>query len=341
VLLAAAALGLFSGRGFDAGPLQARLDRAEEQLRALAAAPAPAAIDPKAMEDVAARVTKIEAALAAPRAPVTDPAVANRIALLEGEVKALAERIGVLGRRSDEIAAMAGEARASAKALASALAELKASQSKAGLLEQGDIDPLARRIVALEKSAKAMQVELDRRRGDSGADRSLRLVVVANALNAAVESGRPYAAELAAAKALADPNKLAPLDPYAKAGVPSAEMLSRELLLLLPSLTKAIGTSRENGGFLDRLQANARKIVRVRPVDEVPGDDPQAILARIETRAEKADLAGVLADFAKLPEAARAPAKAWIAKVEARAAAIALSRGFAASALAAIGKPAL
>jgi hypothetical protein len=110
----------------------------------------------------------------------------------------------------------------------------------------------------------------------------------------------------------------------------------------MPALAKATGSPPQGGGsFLQRLQANAKKIVRIRPIDEVPGDGPEAVISRIEARAAAADLTGALAELGKLPAAVRAHAKAWIAKVEARDAAIALSRRFAADALAAIGKSSL
>ena len=53
---------------------------------------------------------------------------------------------------------------------------------------------------------------------------------------------------------------------------------------------------------------------------------PSAVLARIEIDAAKADIAAALADLGKLPEATRAPAQAWIAKANARQAALAAAR---------------
>ena len=82
---------------------------------------------------------------------------------------------------------------------------------------------MTNRIAALERAAKAMEAQLAGRAGGDGADRSLRLVVVASTLNAAVERGAPFVAELAAAKAAApDPKLLAALEPFATSGVPSA-----------------------------------------------------------------------------------------------------------------------
>jgi hypothetical protein len=342
-LIAVAIAGSFSGRDGSRRALELRLERAEQQMREFAARPAPAAADPRAVEDLAARLGRLETTVATPRPPVTDPALANRIATLEGEIKALAERVGVLGRRNDEIASIAADARARANAGAAALAELKkAAPPAAGAVQRSDLDALSARIAALEQSAKALRSDIARRVGEAGADRALRLVVIANALNAAIEAGRPFASELAAAKQLTDPRSLAPLDPYAGKGVATAAALARELAALLPALAKGLAAPQQQGGsFLQRLQANAKKIVRVRPIDEVPGDDPSAVLSRLEMRAAEADLAGALTELAKLPAAARAPAKGWIARVEARNAAVGVSRRFAADALAAIGKPSL
>jgi hypothetical protein len=52
----------------------------------------------------------------------------------------------------------------------------------------------------------------------------------------------------------------------------------------------------------------------------------------------QADLPGAIKELAKLPAPARAAAQAWIAKAQARLAAIAASRRFAADAFAALGK---
>ena len=335
--------GVFSSRDDGVMAVDTRLARVEQQLRELAAKPLPAAGDPKAVDDLAGRLARLETIAATPRSPITDPALANRIATLEGDLKALGERVGVLGRRNDEIASIAGEARTRADAAAAAVAELKKTPAPAALaVKPAEIEALAGRIAALERAAKAMEAQLAGRAAEGGSDRSLRLVVVASALNAAVERGAPFVTELGAAKAAApDPKVLAALEPFAKSGVPSADTLARELSALMPALAKAVGTASRDSAILDRLKANAEKIVRVRPIDEVTGDDPVAVVQRIEMRAAQGNLAGAMAEIAKLPEPARALAKEWVARVEARNAAVEASRQFAADALAAIGKPSL
>ncbi len=326
ILAVLAVSGVFSSRDDGLMAIDTRLARVEEQLRELAGKPLPGASDAKAVNDLAGRLARLETVVATPR-PATDPALANRIAALEGDLKALGERVGVLARRNDEIAAAVGE--------------LKKAPA-APVVPRAEIEALTGRIAALERAAKAMEAQLGARANDSGSDRSLRLVVVASTLNAAVERGAPFVTELGAAKAAApDPKRLAALEPFAKSGVTGMDTLARELTALVPALAKAVGSGSRDSGILDRLKANAERIVRVRPVDEATGDDPVAVVRRIEMRAEQKDLAGAMAEIAKLPEPARALTKEWIAKVEARNAAVDASRRFAADALASIGKPSL
>src|SRR5262249_2141033 len=158
----------------------------------------------------------------------------------------------------------------------------------------------------LERSHKLLEAELAKRNAAAASgDKALRLAFAASALKAAVERGEPFAPELATAKALgADPATLAPLEPFAASGVPRAGMLARELRELAPMLRPRTAAPREN--FLQRLQVNAEKLVRVRPVDEAAGAESSGG-ARIDALAAQGDLAGALAELVKLPPAERAP----------------------------------
>ena len=299
----------------------------ERQLRELAARPAPVTVDPKALAELGARLAKLEAAVAAPRPPATDPALANRITSVENETKVLGERIGVVARRTDEIAVIAGDARTRIDALTSALAELKQIVTRLGAtsVNRSEFDAAANRLVAIERSTTEITAELARQAGQEVRDRAARSALTAAALKTVVERGDPFIAELGAAKSFAlDPRTLAPLEPFARDGVPSAAALGRELSLLVPALTQAAGSPPREGGYLQRLQANAEKIVRIRPVETVTGDDAAAIVARIELRAAQLDVNGALAELAKLPPQLRAPAQAWIARAQAQIAAIEL-----------------
>jgi hypothetical protein len=76
-----------------------------------------------------------------------------------------------------------------------------------------------------------------------------------------------------------------------------------------------------SGSFLEKLQANASNLVRISPATAPSGDQPADVLARLEVEAAHNDIAAAASDVGKLPEAAQAPAKDWLARVKARQAA--------------------
>ena len=212
------------------------------------------------------------------------------------------------------------------------------SAAQAGVA-RSDLDALAARIAPLESAVKTLADDIKHETATAD-DRAARLTVAAEALRATVERGAPYQAELAAAKSLgADPSATAPLEAFAASGVPGAAALARELASLMPALQQAAEPASSNSSFLARLESNAQHLVRITPVDAPPGDDPSSVVTRISVDAAHADIAAALADIAKLPDAAKPLAAAWVEKAQARNAAIAASRKLAADALAALSKP--
>jgi hypothetical protein len=312
--------------------LTPRLASIETQLRDLAARPAPAGVDAQAVEALTARLAKLETAINAPRAAATDPQVLSRLGSVESQIRPLSDSISALARRGDENDATLRGIRSRIDAASAALTELQ-NAARASSADHGEIARLSGRIAALEKADRAVADQLAK----AASDRPVRLAVAAAALRTAVERGDPLTAELAAVKPLtADTQAIAAIEPFGASGVPSNAMLGRELIAILPVMQRAAGATPRDGGLIDRLQANAERLVRIRPVGEVSGDDAVAALARIETKANQPDIAGALAELAKLPPAVRAPALAWIARAESRGKAIEASRRLAADAVSAL-----
>ena len=328
VLAVLGSMGLLVNPNDGLSAVDARLAGLELEVRDLAARAPAAGVDARALDEVVGRVDTLEAAVVTSRPATGDPSFSNRIAAINGEVKALAETIGTLGRRNDEAAAAARAAQTRSDATAAAVATLAQKLPAGVAVERSQVEALAARVAAVETSEKTAA------RGDQ----AVRLVLVATALKSAVERGDPFAGELAAAKALgADPKLTAALEPFAASGVPTSAALARELAVFAPSLRPpASAPARE--GFLERLQVNAEKLVRVRPTDEVAGSDAAAIASRVETKAAQEDIAGAQAELAKLSTTARAPAEAWLKQAQARTAALDARRRLAADALAGLGK---
>jgi hypothetical protein len=305
--------------------LLARIDKLEARVAA----------QQKEDPQLQSRLAKLEAQLGAPRA--SDQQLIARIAAAEAAVKTLADVTASREKRSDDIAALAREARERASNAASAAEAAQKAQS--GSPEsRADVEALSARVATLEQATRNHQAELARRATVD--DAKGRFAIAAIALREAVDGGMPFTAELAVVKSLSgDSAAFAALEPLAASGVPSSEALARELAGLMPAIWKvARKDEAQQGTFLERLQANASKIVRIRPAGDVVGDDPTSVSARIESRADRADIRGALAELAKLPADARAPAEGWIKKAQARNAAIAAARNVSQTALSALTK---
>ncbi len=294
--------GAFSGGRDASADLSPRLAAIEKQLNELAARPAQ--VDPKTVDDLAARFAKLESAQAVPRAPATDPVVLGRINAAESATKSLADNAAALSRRAEATDAAVRDTNGRIEKLTAALAEVQTTARAAA----------------------------------AGSDRASRLAVAASALRNAVEHGDPFTAELAIVKPLApDANAVALLEPFAASGVPGNAALGQELATIVRPLLRASDQTPADAGFLDRLQANAQKLVRVRPVDEeVRGNDLSAVLSRIEQRASQGNVVAAMTELAKLSADAGAPMQAWIAKAEARNKALDASRRLSADAVAAL-----
>jgi hypothetical protein len=296
-------------------------------------------------DQISARLDRIEQALQGP--PRTDAALAGRVAGAEAQAKALGDTVAALTRRVDDLAVAAKTALAEAKsAVAAAEAAKNAAPSAAqSAVQRSDIEAVESRVAALQTAMKSLDAALAQRTSSSNADdRVMRLAIAAEALGATVERGAPFAAELAAVKALgADPKAIAPLEPFAAQGLISTAELGRELAALTPALARATEPASSNDtSLLATLESRAQRLVRITPVGtSAPpaGDDAAALIGRLNADAARGDIDGALAEIAKVPDEARALAKAWAGKAGARQAALAQSRRIAAEALTALVKP--
>ena len=295
--------------------------------------------DSKAIDVLTQRIGKIEETMN--QQPAGDTGVAQRITAADSAMKSLGVALAALNHRTDDATVNAAQARERADAAAKAVAELQASFKAVVPTEssRADIAALDKRIAALEAAAQTARADISKiATTSSGNDNAARLAFSAGVLRDAVLVGEPFADELATVKQLGGDDKtLAPLAPFAATGLPAAQALAQELGALLPAMLKISDAQTAAGGFFDRLEANAGRLVRIRPVNAPPGDDASAVLARLESDAAKADIPAALTALGKLPDATRAPALAWIAKAQARQAAFAAARQYAADTARALG----
>jgi hypothetical protein len=311
--------------------LKEKVAALEKQVSELQSRPQPsaAAVD----SGLAQRIDKIEATLKS--LPPGDAGVVGKLAAADSAMKSLGLALTALNHRTDEAAGNADAARKAADAATKAVADLQASVKAAAAdtqpgVPRADIEALEKRMAAVENQAKAAGEALAR---NSSNDNAARLALSAEVLRSAVAAGAPYADELAAVRALGGADQtLAPLDGFAANGAPTARALAKDLAALIPQMVKIAGAPPPSADFLAKLEANAARLVRVRPVNAPQGDEPAAVLARLEVDAANNDIAGALDDLARLPDNVRAPAATWIARAKQRQASIEAATQYAAKA---------
>jgi hypothetical protein len=288
--------------------------------------PAPPQVSAAAVDSLTARVAGLESKTSKPALPATDPAALARIAALDKSQISLRDEIAALRAQSQKLAGEIGGARSAPGDAATAPVDLSAINAR---LDQ------------IESAARAQPAPETPKPAD---DALLRRVVVASLLELSVRQGEPFTATLNAAKALAaDAAGLKPLDSFAASGVPTAAILSRELLLLVPKLSPPpLVSDKDNDaadqGLVDRLKAGAAKLIRIERTDAV-GNDRGAIVARVTAAALRNDSNEARRELKTLPAADRVAAQSWIDKTDARDAALDVSRQFATDAMAALAKP--
>ncbi|RFB78201.1 hypothetical protein DYH55_17685 [Methylovirgula sp. 4M-Z18] len=168
-----------------------------------------------------------------------------------------------------------------------------------------DLRPMVDRISKLETAVAAPHPELVQ--GNAAAT-----AVVAQSLAQAIAGGHSFATELSALQGLgADTAAIAKLKPYADRGAPTLSDLSEQFAGLESTMLDAANGITPEDGFFDRIRKTAANLVQIRPIGATQGDDPAALVSRIEAALQHGDAAEALDAYGKLPDAAKAPAHAW------------------------------
>src|ERR1700689_1104845 len=281
--------------------------------------------NPGAVGALQPRVAAVEAKVAKPAAAAPDPALAGRLDTLEKSVASLRGDLAGLRAQSEKLAADLKDVKSAPRESAAAAVDLSGINA---------------RIAQLESATRAQSAATAQGEAKPADDTSLRRIVAAALLDVMVRTGEPYPAALAAAKSLdPSPDALKPLEGFAATGGPNPFNLTRELWALVPKLSPPAEAGATTGsGLVERLQAGASKLVRIERTD-TSGTDRGNVVARVTAAALRNDVNEARRELMTLAPADRAAAQAWIDKADARDAALAASRRFAAEAMTALAKP--
>ena len=181
-----------------------------------------------------------------------------------------------------------------------------AAPAPIALPEPAGDDATARRLDALEA---------DRGKLASASASAL----AASALMQAAQGSRPFAPEVKALAELAPSLDLRALQVDAERGAPSRAALAASFPDYAARAASAARAPGDGAGVLDRVGYALGRVVALRRVGEVPGDGPDAILARAERQIDDGDIVGALATLDALPAGAKDALGPWRDRAERRA----------------------
>ena len=250
----------------------------------------------------------------------------QRVAALEASVKAfspadLEKRVAALEAASagnsaasdatQRVAAQEKDLRAEIDAargaipdLSARVAKLETDAQKASAASAG-LATLATRVDKIETALAAPKPETP-----TSYDKAAAMAVIAEAAGDRLRAGEPLGLDVAALKHLGvDAATLAPLEAVAN-GAPTNAALATSFSAAAPHVLAATSPP-DKGSVADRFLSHLQGLVRVRDLHETAGDDPQALVSQVEALGRRGDIAGALASFGKLPEAARQAAGDW------------------------------
>ncbi|MGH6923535.1 MAG: hypothetical protein ACRED5_07325 [Propylenella sp.] len=279
-------------------PLREQLATLQQSVGALESA-APENADEEALREIQTRLEQLEASVAQTAAGVPSDEAGAKLTARLNELSA-------------EIDALKSVPAPDLSGLESGLAEIR--QGLAALAAEAKTLPREDRIASIEAKLSEVEQKIEKAA-------ALGPAVAADALAAALDTGRPFASELVALEALGvGTDAVAALRPSAETGLPTlGEIRSRfetEMAAVDLSQPTAEGT-----GPLDRLLESARGLVEVRPAKPTAGADPGAVAARTRGALSAGDLKAALAEWETLPEDVRSATASWAETVRTRVAA--------------------
>ena len=186
------------------------------------------------------------------------------------------------------------------------------------------LDEMKSAIADLNAKAGALSVAERGADQDAASAKSAASVLALANLRAAIDTGRPYATELASLRSLAPGiGNFGALPAFAEQGIPTLAELTTSFKTASDEASDAVpGSASEDESFFGSVLQSAKSMVKVRRIDgDATGDGPDAVLARAAGKLKQGDLVEAIQAVDNLQGAPRQALASWIDAARARASA--------------------
>lgn len=283
--------------------IETRLAAVEEQSQRLAAVEEQGK---RTQVSLDATIAQLDSGLSEVRQAVAAvPTAAADLAPLETQLKGLEDRLTAIG---------AGASSADAAALAKTISSIEA-----GIAElRTQLTALDQRVAATDNAISGLKGDVSATQtaistqnqtlGGADLGPAVRLPLMVSGLETAIANGRPFAAELAGLKALLpDLAVPGPVEASAAEGLPRPDAVATQFSAAVPNVLAgraAVSTGDMGEDALEWMKG----LLALRPVGEVAGDTPEAIVSRLEAAVGRHDFKAAAELLAQLPPAMQAGA---------------------------------
>ncbi len=270
----------------------------------------------------------------------------EQVAQLQGRLDRLQTATTELDRKAAAAADAAAKAGAAAQSVTARVNEVAGATAP----DPAALSELQARAQRAEATATAVGQQLERNTARIGSVEVLAKsaaapspqglaaarIVLAERVQAALASGQPFAADVAAlAKGGGSPEQLAALNAVAPTGAATKDALLTQLrghrAMFIGELTPA------SAGWQERALALVSRVISIRPVGDTGANDPATLPARLEAAIARGDIVAAAAAWEQLPEPARRESAAFGEALRKRAAADAAIAKITQDAVAALG----
>ncbi len=227
--------------------------------------------------------------------PTTDPAV---ISSLKSELEGL--KASILELSPDNSKSLEAQLEQNQK-LAEAISKIESLET-AQTSNNDSIATLTGNLAKLDESLSAVQTQIAQEPAPVELPATANLPLIIDAWDNALREGQPYVKYVNGVSAILP--DIAPTQEQlatAQQGAPTIADLQSEFEQLLPQLIKSNADLPDDAAWYDKLAAQAKSAVGLRPLDQT-GNDPLALVARIEATLEQENLRASREAFNQLPD---------------------------------------